>query len=388
MLDKEERKSNNLQKRLHELEEELERLRSGMEGYSMERSDWEIMELERRFREIENYLENIMRASEEFVIVTDIYNKIIRMNAALVDTLGYNIEELLGKRLIDITPVIPGEYISTTGETVVISEEFVKMYEEIQSKIFQTGKNRYESYLLKKCGKIVPVEINTNIIYDEKGDKTGSVNVARDVTDQKKVFEALEKEKKKAEDANHSLSEAYQKIKILSVTDPLTGCYNRGYLMEHLSKEIMRCERYGHPFHIVMSDIDHFKRVNDTFGHQMGDLVLKEYVSCIKKNLRYGIDWLTRYGGEEFVLVLPETDLDGAWQVAERIRCHVSEIVIPFKGEKIRINASFGIAGFEHVRREEGISAEVLIGQADEYLYKAKEAGRNLVAGKRKYGVI
>ena len=177
------------------------------EEHSMERAEWEINQLERRLEEIENYLENIMQTSRECVIVTNIDGNIIRMNAALVDILGYSIEELLGKRLADITRVTPGDYISTTGETVVIDDEFLADYEETQTRISQGERSQYETYLLQKCGKLVPMEMSTAMVYDKYENKNGMVSVGWDITERKKMFEALRRAKKKAEDATRSKSE-------------------------------------------------------------------------------------------------------------------------------------------------------------------------------------
>ena len=171
----------------------------------------------------------------------------------------------------------------------------------------------------------------------------------------------------------------YDEIKKLSIIDPLTQCFNRGYLMKNLSKEIKRSIRYKNNLYIVMSDIDHFKNINDSYGHQAGDLVLKEFANLIMKNFRYEIDWLARYGGEEFIIVLPETGRDGAWQAAERLRKKVSEMIIPVKEEKIQITASFGISGFEGHNSVANISANALIEEADKCLYQAKREGRNRV---------
>jgi diguanylate cyclase (GGDEF)-like protein len=171
----------------------------------------------------------------------------------------------------------------------------------------------------------------------------------------------------------------YDKINKLSITDPLTQCFNRGYLMKNLTREIKRSIRYKNNLFIVMSDIDHFKNINDSYGHQAGDLVLKEFASLIMNSFRDEVDWLARYGGEEFILVLPETGRDGAWQAAERLRKKVSDMVIPVKEEKIQITASFGISGFEGHNSVVNISANTLIEQADKCLYQAKREGRNRV---------
>jgi diguanylate cyclase (GGDEF)-like protein len=179
--------------------------------------------------------------------------------------------------------------------------------------------------------------------------------------------------------AGTRILELYEEINTLSITDPLTQCYNRGYLIKYLTREIKRSIRYKNNLYIVMSDIDHFKNINDRYGHQAGDLVLQEFVSLIKHSFRNEVDWLARYGGEEFILVLPETGRDGSWQAAERIRGQVSEMVIPVKEEKIQITASFGISGFESHSTVTNISADALIAEADKCLYRAKREGRNRV---------
>jgi len=178
-----------------------------------------------------------------------------------------------------------------------------------------------------------------------------------------------------------SLKEANEKIKILSITDPLTGIYNRGYMDERLPQEMARAKRYGHTLSLIMSDIDHFKKINDIFGHQVGDKVLREFVDCMESGIRNGIDWITRYGGEEFLIILPETDVELACRVAERLRRLVAEKITYIEGKEIRITASFGVSGFNPSQHNDIVSYESLIGQADKRLYQAKKEGRNRVKG-------
>ena len=180
-----------------------------------------------------------------------------------------------------------------------------------------------------------------------------------------------------------ALRQANEEIKILSVTDPLTGCSNRGCLNKRLPQEIQRAGRYNRPLSIIMCDIDHFKKVNDTYGHQAGDTVLKEFSKRIKDSIRDNVDQLARYGGEEFLVTLPETDLDGALKLAERLRRVIIENKFDIETKKIKISASFGVAGFGPNNRDGEISFDIMIKDADKYLYQAKNEGRNRVAGGR-----
>jgi diguanylate cyclase (GGDEF)-like protein len=180
-----------------------------------------------------------------------------------------------------------------------------------------------------------------------------------------------------------SLEKANSEIKLLSRTDSLTGCFNRGYLNELLPREITRALRYKRPLALAMCDIDHFKKVNDTYGHLSGDAVLKEFVRSITELIRADTDWLARYGGEEFVLILPETHIQDAFGLAERLRKHVANKVIETKGEKISITASFGVTGFNASNLPDNVNPETLINVADKYLYEAKKGGRNKVISGR-----
>jgi len=163
-----------------------------------------------------------------------------------------------------------------------------------------------------------------------------------------------------------------QKYHDLAIKDPLTGIYNRMYWMDEFDKEISRSKRYDHPLSVVMFDIDHFKSVNDTFGHQVGDQVLIKLVDIISESIRDRIDLFARYGGEEFILMLPESHLDGAKEMAEKLRQRIEEACFP---NVEHITCSFGVSA---LRVED--CKDVLIKRADDALYRAKEEGRNRVS--------
>ena len=182
-----------------------------------------------------------------------------------------------------------------------------------------------------------------------------------------------------------TLKEKNREITRLLHTDHLTRVFNRTHLDEQLGATCRQSQRYGRELSVVLCDLDHFKTVNDTYGHQVGDLVLKEFARTINDTLRLGIDWVARYGGEEFVVVLPETGFEGALQVCERLRQVVSEMRIEDgKGGSFSITASFGVAVLE-INCPEPASGYDLIGLADDCLYQAKNAGRNRVVTAR-YG--
>lgn len=178
-----------------------------------------------------------------------------------------------------------------------------------------------------------------------------------------------------------SLRKSYEEIKALSVRDPLTKVYNRGYLDERLVHEVKRAYRFERPVSLIMFDIDHFKLINDTFGHAIGDRALVECAELMRLSIRQEIDWIARYGGEEFVIVLPETLLPGALNAAERLRIKLASSVMTADSSEIRVTASFGVTSFTPSSQKEDLSmAAALITGADQALYRAKNEGRNRVA--------
>ena len=172
-----------------------------------------------------------------------------------------------------------------------------------------------------------------------------------------------------------NLKESNQQLLQLSLTDPLTELNNRRHLMEILSTEFERSRRTTDPCALLMVDLDHFKRVNDNYGHQQGDVVLRATAQEIKRQLRQ-YDSAARFGGEEFALLLPETSPKDALMVAERLRQSLCDMQFSGSISELTITASFGIATIPH---EQIDSIEDLIRIADDALYLAKSNGRNRV---------
>ena len=165
----------------------------------------------------------------------------------------------------------------------------------------------------------------------------------------------------------------HQEAERLSTTDPLTGLWNFRYLSMSLAREIERSTRFDRPLAVLMLDLDHFKPVNDTYGHARGDAVLRELAHRVQEQIRE-VDTFARYGGEEFVVVLPETSVEGAAQLAERICAAVRREPFRSEGEEpLDITVSIGGAAFP----DHGSSAATLMRAADKALYIAKGEGRD-----------
>lgn len=170
------------------------------------------------------------------------------------------------------------------------------------------------------------------------------------------------------------LEAANERLTLMATTDSLTGIANRRHFFERAGEELIRASRNDHPLCLLLLDIDHFKVINDTHGHQAGDTVLRKMAGRIDEMLR-GSDLFGRLGGEEFGILLPETDMPAAIAIAERIRQHVSGLVITHENLKLSVTVSLGVAQFP----SDGERFDLLFAEADRRLYRAKESGRNRV---------
>lgn len=170
--------------------------------------------------------------------------------------------------------------------------------------------------------------------------------------------------------SHRELQRAFERIGELAIRDELTGVYNRRFLMEALEREQSRADRLGTPFSVCVIDIDHFKSINDGFGHAAGDAVLRHFAKLVPLELR-AVDVYGRFGGEEFLVLLPGTDSAGAQACAERVRARTEAAELP---DAPRVTVTIGVATYA---KKEPVSA--LLARADKALYQGKSGGRNRV---------
>jgi diguanylate cyclase (GGDEF)-like protein len=206
----------------------------------------------------------------------------------------------------------------------------------------------------------------------DANEELGKLNVSYEQL----IFE-LKRSNEKAQSMALELQAANERLRELATKDGLTGLFNYRYFQESLDREISRTLRYKSPLALILIDIDHFKKVNDTYGHPVGDIVIKVIGTMMKKAVRES-DMVARYGGEEFAAILPETDLKGAAILAERLRRAVEARDITAGDKVIKVTISAGICAYNLSSGDGGKTD--LINAADKGLYHAKESGRNKIS--------
>jgi len=175
---------------------------------------------------------------------------------------------------------------------------------------------------------------------------------------------------------SYSIQNLLNEMNDAAIKDELTGIYNRRYINENLTIAINDSMLYNQPLCVIMADLDFFKAVNDTYGHVVGDWVLKDFSKILNASIRSSSDWVGRYGGEEFLIVLKNTDANNGFKVAEKIRKLVEEKVFAYKGIEIKITASFGAYSIISTS-DMNLTVDELVNKADKNLYLAKNSGRN-----------
>lgn len=271
--------------------------------------------------------EHVFSCMRDAVLVLDMQNRLIDFNPAARELLRSVSEHRLGEDVSCLLPDLPAlEYVLQQAGSPV-------------------------TFALEKDGRTEHFEIRAFAIR-ARTRQIGWAAILADVT---------------------ARVELVRSLRHYAETDPLTGIGNRRRFFSALEKEFHRCERYGSTFSVLILDLDHFKAINDQYGHPAGDKVLcfvcEQMAHCLRSP-----DLLTRYGGEEFAVLLPLTSLEGAFAVADRIRAAIADAPVEYEEETIPVSASIGVACYD-----KEANPDLLLRKADRALYRAKEAGRNRV---------
>jgi two-component system, cell cycle response regulator len=298
--------------------------------------------LEERLRASEERLKGVLDLAHDAILSTDARQRIVLFNPAAERMFGYRTDEIVGRSLSLLIPEpLRAAHISHF-------EGFIR--DGVESRIMV---DRPEVSGLRRDGGVFPVEVSLS--RSEGPDGPLFTAMIRDITDRKR-------------------NEA--ELRLLATTDPLTGLANRRHLIERAERELLRLQRFGNPFTLMTLDVDHFKRINDTYGHACGDRALCALAATCVGLLRE-IDMVGRMGGEEFTIILPETTGDEAMLVADRIRRGIEEL--RFDGETPDSEFSFTVSiGVAECHRED-VRIEQPLARADHALYDAKATGRNRV---------
>ena len=304
------------------------------------------------------YQANLLANVNDAIIASDAEYRLTAWNSAAEALYGWKAEEVLGRNGLEI--------IQTQW-----SEEDA---ESMRRTIAETGRWRGEATQVRRDGTRIPVEISSLTLRDASGRTVGYISVNRDITHRKQSEDELHRARESLMAMNLDLETALAREKQLAHTDVLTGINNRRHLYELAEHEFEIATRYRQPLSVIMFDLDHFKEVNDIFGHAVGDHMLQRVTQIARSELR-SADVIGRYGGEEFVVVLPMTNAHHAYPLAERIRTRVAAIRVPTEKGDAFVTLSIGIVEMFHSPKIDSI--DDLIRRADEAMYAAKQAGRN-----------
>jgi diguanylate cyclase (GGDEF)-like protein/PAS domain S-box-containing protein len=300
----------------------------------------------------------IFNSSVAAIGITDLQGKYTAVNPAWCEFTGYSREEAMNLNLQALTPLLEQDS-SEENFSRLINREIPSM--------------RLTRRYLRKDGTIFWADLSVSVITDTDDNVCGLLGVFVNIDPQKKAEMELRETNGKLSQANLELQHAFKELEKLARHDPLTGLYNRRVIDNSLAYEIERSKRGDKGLSVALGDIDHFKLVNDTYGHECGDMVLKELSRVMRESLRL-TDVVGRWGGEEFLFILPEADCFGAGIVIERIRKAVSDLELSWKDKPIEITLSFGIS---HHKGE--VKRQDIVDEADKALYRAKRDGRDRV---------
>jgi diguanylate cyclase (GGDEF)-like protein/PAS domain S-box-containing protein len=290
----------------------------------------------------------IVESMSDGVLVLDAQNRIVDINPAMEKFLNHRCTSFLGKSASEVLAV-------WVDQSAALSSG-----EETRTELrIPNAPSRY-------------LDLRVTPLYDKHQRLTGRLMVFRDVTERKQVEKKLRSANDRLQSQLIEIGTLQSKLRSQAIRDPLTDLFNRRYLDETFDRELARAAREGYPVCVIMLDIDHFKKVNDTYGHEAGDFILKALAKALSARSRRG-DFACRFGGEEFVVVMPNIAVETAYKRAEDLREALNSLYIPYGGFNLTMTISMGIASYP----SNGEDRESVLRAADRAMYAAKRAGRD-----------
>ena len=276
-------------------------------------------------------------------------------------------------RIVDINPAmrnfLDGDPISFIGRNVAL---ILKQWSQNAEQLLNGVETRTELKIPKKPSRYLDLRITP--LYDNNQKLYGRLMVFRDVTDRKEVEKDLRRAMDRLQTQLIEIGVLQSQLREQAIRDALTNLFNRRYLEETLERELARAMRESYPLCVIMMDLDFFKEINDTYGHEAGDIVLKTLAETVTRQSRHG-DFVCRYGGEEFVLVMPNIGIEKANERARNLHQIIDALNIPYGRFNLTTTISMGIAWYP----AHGKTKEELLRAADMAMYVAKNTGRNQV---------
>ena len=290
----------------------------------------------------------VIESMSDGILVLDRQNRVVDFNPAMQAFLSRSPACLLGKP----------------------AEEVLDAWMDKAGAVLDGQKTHAELRISRSPLRYVDMRITP--LYDHQRHLNGRLMVFHDVTARKTVEKELRYANERLQSQLIEIGTLQSKLRSQAIHDPLTDLFNRRYLDETLDRELARASRENYPLCVIMLDIDHFKLMNDTHGHEAGDLVLKALAKTLFSRNRRG-DFACRYGGEEFVVVMPNINVDTAYRRAEELRKALNSLSVPYENYRLTITISMGIACYP----ANGEDRESLLRAADRAMYAAKKAGRD-----------
>jgi diguanylate cyclase (GGDEF)-like protein/PAS domain S-box-containing protein len=296
-------------------------------------------------KKVENLLKTILNNLQEGVYFVDRDRKITYWNQGAERITGYKASEVVGKHCSDNILV----HVDEEGVNLCTTELCPA------TKSMKKGRPcEAEVYLQHKKGHRLPVLIRAIPIRDSKGKTVGAVEIF-------------------GENTSQGATQQIEKLQKMALLDPLTGVGNRRHAEINLRRKLEELKRYGWPFGILFVDIDHFKEINDTYGHEAGDKILKMIANNLVSNVR-PFDIVSRWGGEEFVVLIVNVSQELLFSLGEKLRCLIEKSSLNFKSDSIKVTVSIGAT---LAQLDDSVST--LIRRADSLMYKCKGSGRNSI---------